>query len=107
MGVELCLKAMHLSGQVSQVIKVDDTAPGLAEGLAAGCWTIGVAVSGNALGWSHEAWMQASALEQSQARRPAAALLEQAGAHEVIDSVADLPQAMARIEQRMANGETP
>ena len=37
----------------------------------------------------------------------AQALLLAAGAHEVIDSVADLPDAIARIEQRMASGETP
>ena len=34
------------------VVKVDDTVPGIAEGLAAGCWTVGVAMSGNALGLS-------------------------------------------------------
>lgn len=107
MGVEQCLHAMHLAGQASQVIKVDDTAPGLAEGLAAGCWTVGVAASGNALGWTHERWLQAGDDEKAQAIRPAVALLKAAGAHEVIDSVADLPHAIANIEQRMASGETP
>ncbi len=34
----------------SAVVKVDDTAPGIAEGLAAGSWTAGVAMTGNALG---------------------------------------------------------
>ncbi len=107
MGVEQCLQAMHLHGQAAQVIKVDDTAPGLAEGLAAGCWTVGVAASGNALGWTDERWQQAQNDEKTQALRPAVALLQAAGAHEVIDSVADLPEAIARIEQRMARGETP
>lgn len=107
MGVEQCLKAMQLTGQACQVIKVDDTAPGLAEGLAAGCWTVGVAASGNALGWSHEAWRHASDTEKTHARGPAVAMLQSAGAHEVVDSVADLPMAIARIELRMANGESP
>jgi phosphonoacetaldehyde hydrolase len=107
MGMQACLQAMSLQGQASQVIKVDDTAPGLAEGLAAGTWTIGVAVSGNALGWTHESWLQASAQDQSLAKTSASALLLAAGAHEVIDTVADLPSAIARIEQRMALGETP
>lgn len=107
MGVEQCLDAMHLPGQASLVIKVDDTAPGLAEGLAAGCWTVGVAASGNALGWTYERWLQATDDEKTRALRPAVALLEAAGAHEVIDSVADLPKAIAKIEQRMASGETP
>ena len=107
MGMQACLQAMNLHGKARQVIKVDDTAPGLAEGLAAGAWTVGVAVSGNALGWTHESWLEASAQEQAHARTAAIALLIEAGAHEVIDSVADLPDAIARIEQRMALGETP
>ena len=107
MGMQACLQAMGLPGKASQVIKVDDTAPGLAEGLAAGTWTVGVTTSGNALGWTHEAWLQANEQAQADARSSASALLLEAGAHEVIDSVADLPSAIARIEQRMALGETP
>ena len=107
MGMQACLQAMGLQGKAAHVIKVDDTAPGLAEGLAAGSWTVGVAVSGNALGWSHESWELASQSDQAQARAGASAVLQAAGAHEVIDSVADLPLAIARIEQRMALGETP
>jgi len=68
---------------------------------------VGVAVSGNALGWTHEHWLQASEQDQAHARTSASNLLISAGAHEVIDSVADLPDAIARIEQRMASGETP
>lgn len=107
MGVQLCLKAMHLENHAHLAIKVDDTAPGLSEGLAAGCWTVGVAASGNALGWELHEWESASEDEKSQALIPAAAQLQGAGAHEVIDSVAQLPLAIARIEQRMAQGETP
>ncbi len=107
MGIEACLKAMNLEGHARQVIKVDDTAPGLAEGLAAGCWTVGVAASGNALGWSHEQWLAASDSEKIQALLPAVNLLKTAGAHEVVDSVADLPMAIARIEHRIAQGESP
>ena len=107
MGVNLCLEAMQLSNHARQVIKVDDTAPGLAEGLAAGCWTVGVAASGNALGWSHTDWLSATDAQRMQALGPAVAQLQAAGAHEVIDSVADLPLAIARIEHRIAQGEAP
>ncbi len=107
MGMQACLQAMGLQGKAAQVIKIDDTAPGLAEGLASGSWTVGVAVSGNALGWSHETWELASQTDQAQARSGATAVLQASGAHEVIDSVADLPLAIARIERRMALGETP
>jgi phosphonoacetaldehyde hydrolase len=51
--------------------------------------------------------LQASAQDQAHAKTSASALLFAAGAHEVIDSVADLQGAIARIEQRMALGETP
>ncbi len=107
MGMHACLRAMGLQDQATQVIKVDDTAPGLAEGLAAGSWTVGVAISGNALGWTHDQWQQASEQDQALARTSASAQLLATGAHEVIDSVADLPGAIARIEQRMARSETP
>jgi phosphonoacetaldehyde hydrolase len=107
MGMQACLQAMGLHGKAAQVIKVDDTAPGLAEGLAAGSWTVGVAISGNALGWTQETWEQTSNTDKAKARALASAVLQAAGAHEVIDSVAELPLAIARIEQRMAMGETP
>jgi phosphonoacetaldehyde hydrolase len=68
---------------------------------------VGVAISGNALGWTHEHWELASHTDQAHARAQASAVLLAAGAHEVIDSVAELPLAIARIEQRMAMGETP
>jgi phosphonoacetaldehyde hydrolase len=32
------------------VVKVDDTGVGIAEGLNAGCWTVGIALTGNAFG---------------------------------------------------------
>ena len=34
------------------VVKVDDTAPGIGEGKAAGTWTVGIAMTGNAVGLS-------------------------------------------------------
>ncbi len=106
MGIERCLDAMNLQGQAKQVIKVDDTAPGLAEGLAAGCWTVGVTASGNALGWTLGEWINANKKDKHQAIESAAMTLRAAGAHEVIDSVADLPYAIANIEKRIAQGET-
>lgn len=74
-----------------RIVKVDDTAPGIAEDRAAGSWTVGVALSGNAFGLSEaEATLLASA--DREARRTAAYReLEVAGPDAVIDSVADLP----------------
>jgi phosphonoacetaldehyde hydrolase len=107
LGMQECMATLGLTGQSAAVLKVDDTAPGLQEGLNAGCWTVGVAASGNALGWSWEQWVQASEDEREQCLAAARAALRAAGAHEVIDSVADLRAAMAAIEARIAAGETP
>ena len=38
--------------------KVDDTVIGIEEGLNAGCWTIGLALSGNYVGLSHDEWIR-------------------------------------------------
>jgi phosphonoacetaldehyde hydrolase len=107
LGMQECMAVLGLSGRSAAVVKVDDTAPGLQEGINAGCWTVGVAASGNALGWSWEEWVQASEDERAHALVAARSTLLDAGAHEVIDSVADLRVAMAAIEARIAAGEAP
>jgi phosphonoacetaldehyde hydrolase len=91
----------------SAVIKVDDTEVGIGEGLSAGSWTVGVAVTGNVFGLSL-ADTKALPKEDFEARRAAAvARLEAAGAHYVIDGVADLLPVAAEIEGRLARGERP
>jgi phosphonoacetaldehyde hydrolase len=75
-------------------VKVDDAPVGIAEGRGAGVWTIGVAASGNGIGLSQAAF--AALAPQERARRLVAArtALTAAGAHLVIDTVADLPAAL-------------
>ena len=88
-------------------VKVDDTEPAMiAEGLAAGCWSVGVAVTGNAFGLSLEETRRLAPAEHA-ARRHAAALLLAAGAHRVVDGVADLPPVLHELEGRLARGERP
>ncbi len=89
------------------VVKIDDTEPGIAEGLAAGTWTVGVSISGNCVGLSLEEWEATPADEQAALRAKAEAQLLGAGAHFVIDSIADLMPVLDEIEARMARGETP
>lgn len=107
MGMYACMEAMGLTGQGHRVVKVDDTAPGLAEAHHAGCWTVGVSVSGNALGWSLEQWHQSSFEARREASSRATAQLLEAGAHEVVHSVADLPEALARLDQDVLAGLRP
>lgn len=89
------------------VVKVDDTEPGIAEGKAAGTWTIGVAVSGNAVGLSEEEWAALPEAQRELRREAAYDQLWRAGADMVIDSVADLIPAIDAIEIRMLAGERP
>jgi phosphonoacetaldehyde hydrolase len=89
------------------VVKIDDTEPGIAEGLAAGTWTVGVSVSGNCVGLSHEEWLAAPEEEKAALRAAAEKTLLGAGAHFVIDSIADLVPVLDEIEARMARGEKP
>ncbi|WP_439579296.1 phosphonoacetaldehyde hydrolase [Elioraea sp.] len=89
------------------VVKLDDTAPGIAEGLAAGTWTVGVALTGNAAGLSAEELAALDGCARAALRARAARVLRDAGAHWVIDSVADLIELLPEIEARLARGETP
>ncbi len=91
----------------ASVVKVDDTEPGIAEGLAAGCWTVGVSSSGNLMGLDADALAALPADEREARNQVAAATLRAAGAHYVIDSIADLPPALDMIATRMAAGNHP
>ncbi|MBB5442367.1 MULTISPECIES: phosphonoacetaldehyde hydrolase [unclassified Paraburkholderia] len=93
--------------RAKEAIKVDDTEVGIEEGINAGTWAVGVAVSGNAFGMS-EAEVKALPADEFAARRNAAtARLKAAGAHYVIDSVADLMPVVYDIDARLARGERP
>lgn len=75
---------------LNRVIKVDDAEAGVAEGRAAGCFTIGVAASGNGVGLSREALAALSTGESEARIAPSRSALLAAGADVVVDSVADL-----------------
>lgn len=79
---------------VSAVVKVDDTAPGIAEGVAAGCPTVGIALSGNHVGLTVEELAAASEADIAEHRASATKMLKDAGADYVIDTVADLPKLL-------------
>ncbi|MFT3688396.1 phosphonoacetaldehyde hydrolase [Paenirhodobacter sp.] len=91
----------------ASVVKVDDTAVGIDEGREAGCWTVGVTLSGNEVGLTPEAVAAMLPAELAPLRDRAAAVLRARGADYVIDTVADLPAVLSQIEARLAAGETP
>jgi len=75
---------------LSRVVKVDDSEAGVEEGRNAGCFSVGLAASGNGLGLSLEAYEALGAAERDARLAPVRASLKAAGADLVIDTVSDL-----------------
>lgn len=103
-------KNMDLLGikDPKEVIKVDDTAGGIAEGLFAGCWTVGVSRYSSYM--NIDSYMEEKSLseEELQTRNiRAREKLCHAGAHLVIDSLAEMPDAIDTIKEWTQKGQTP
>jgi len=89
------------------IVKVGDTAVDIEEGLRASVWTIGVARTGNMIGLSAGDFAALASAEQAARLDSARIALSAAGAHEVIDAVADCEAALDAIEARIRKGERP
>ncbi len=89
------------------VVKVDDTKPGIAEGLNAATWTIGLAKTGNEVGLNQQELEALSVEEVKRKVTRAADGLAKAGAHYVVESISDVPDIIAEIEQRLRMGDGP
>jgi phosphonoacetaldehyde hydrolase len=92
------LAAERLRVELSpRVVVVDDTLVGVEAGLRSGCTTIGVSRTGNLLGLSAE---EVAALDEERLQARLAAITTrflEAGAHHVIESVADLPDLLEQL----------
>jgi phosphonoacetaldehyde hydrolase len=75
---------------LSRVVKVDDAEAGVAEGRAAGCFTVGIAASGNGVGLSQEALQALPAGDRAARIAAAGKSLLAAGADVVVESIAQL-----------------
>jgi len=89
------------------VVKVDDTKPGISEGLNAGTWTVGLAKTGNEVGLNLKELNALPADEVKRKVEKAADGLAKAGAHYVVESIADVPAVINEIEQRLRMGDKP
>ena len=88
-------------------VVVDDTVPGVMAGLAAGCWSVGVARTGNGVGLSADDLSAlAPDLRQDRIAR-ATAELDAAGAHYVIGGIDAVTGVLGEIEARLHAGEQP
>jgi phosphonoacetaldehyde hydrolase len=90
-----------------RVVNIGDTAVDVASGRNAGVWSVGVVASGNELGLSHDEIRRLEGPLLLQRLKQGRQALIAAGAHYVIDTVADLPDLIPKIEQRLAAGERP
>ena len=88
-------------------VKVDDTAPGITAGRAAGAWTIGLALSGNEAGLTLADFEASNEAEIAPLRDRSTKILRDAGADFVIDTIADLLPVIDEIDARIAAGEVP
>jgi phosphonoacetaldehyde hydrolase len=101
-----CVLELKL-GNVAHCVKVDDTLPGIFEGVRAGMWTVGVALSGSPAGLTLAQYQSATVEDLADIRSKVTPQFKAAGAHYVIDSVADLAPVLTDIGRRLAGGERP
>ncbi|XP_072165255.1 phosphonoacetaldehyde hydrolase-like [Diadema setosum] len=104
----LFLNMMELNiNPVEAVVKVDDTVSGIMEGLSGGCWTVGVAKTGNYMGATETELLEMPQNEYASRVKHAYKVLIDSGAHYVIDSVRDILPVIDDINRRLSIGEKP
>jgi len=105
----MCLR-IALEFQLSSTaaaVKIGDTVSDIQEGLNAGMWTVGVTATGNEVGLNES---ELAALQPEDRKRRldhAHDTLKAAGAHYVIESVAESQPVVEQIDRRLAAGGRP
>jgi phosphonoacetaldehyde hydrolase len=89
------------------VVKVGDTVPDIGEGLAAGAWSIGVLRSSSEVGCTEAEWDALPHDEQVRRLAHCREKLLAAGAHAVVETLAELPVVLNDIDARLGRGEKP
>jgi phosphonoacetaldehyde hydrolase len=101
-----CLEALEVF-PVHAAINCGDTLVDIEAGLNAGTWTVGLAATGNMLGLSDEEYDALPFNERTTRLAKARGELAKAGAHFVIDSMADIRGVVDEVNARLARGERP
>jgi phosphonoacetaldehyde hydrolase len=89
------------------VVKVDDTTSGIEAGLHAGCWTVGIAKTGNYVAMTEEDMAKMNPVDLKLKVENATRILYQAGAHFVIETTNQLPAVIDEINSRLRLGVKP
>ena len=94
---------------IESVVKVDDTITGIQEGINAGCWSIGITDYSNYMDIDTiEQWNnmdEKEKLERKEYSRKK--IINESGAHYVIQEFEELEDVIDDINYRLANGEKP
>jgi phosphonoacetaldehyde hydrolase len=88
-------------------VKIGDTFSDIEEGLNAGTWAVAVAQTGNMIGLTEEQWGALSQGERSLRLQDAHRKLLDAGAHYVVDTLAETHAVLDQIEARLRSGDHP
>lgn len=92
---------------MAAIVKVGDTVADIEEGLNAGSWTVGLARSGNELGLDEDEVEALDPKALTARLEPVYDRLRRAGAHCVVDTIADVPGVLDDISARLRGGERP
>jgi phosphonoacetaldehyde hydrolase len=92
---------------MAAVVKVGDTVPDIEEGLNAGAWTIGLTRTGNELGLTEREIAQLEPQILSARLTTIERKLRRAGAHYIVESIADVPLVLEEIQAHLRQGEHP
>ena len=91
----------------SAVVKVGDTVPDIGEGLSAGVWSVGVLRSSSEVGCTESEWAALALSEQIQRLAACREKLLAAGAHAVVETLAELPAVLEELDARLGRGDKP
>ncbi len=105
----MCLQNAVILGlyPMEAFVKVDDTLPGIEEGLNAGMWTIGVTKTGNEIGLNQTEIDNIPLHELQKMLDKAARRMAGAGAHFIVDGIIDIPPILDEINRCLNSGEKP
>jgi len=90
------------------VIKIDDTASGIEEGLEAGCWTVGIARYSNYMNINAKEQVDSLSKDELAERLGfARSMLAKSGAHYTINEFPELLNVVEDVNGRLSSGENP
>ncbi len=91
---------------LASIVKIGDTPSDILEGLNAGVWSVGVARTGNAIGLSRSELEKLPGSEQARLVAVARKELATAGAHFVVDSLAEIDPVLDEIDRLLSPGKS-